>query len=57
MTIRLRGVLTALTTPFARDEEIDETTLRRVVDRSIDAGVNGVVAAGSTAQRERWLDR
>lgn len=50
MTIQLQGVLTALTTPFDRDEEIDEPTLRRVVDRSIGAGVNGVVAAGSTAE-------
>ena len=50
MTTQLHGVLTALTTPFDRDEEIDEPALRRVIDRSINAGVNGVVAAGSTAE-------
>lgn len=46
----LRGVLTALTTPFDTDESIDTATLRKVIDRSIDAGVDGVVAAGSTGE-------
>lgn len=50
MTTRLCGVLTALSTPFDQDEAIDVTTVRRVVDRSIDAGVDGVVAAGSTGE-------
>lgn len=50
MTIQLRGVLTALSTPFDRDEALDVATRRRVVDRSIDAGVDGVVAAGSTGE-------
>lgn len=50
MTTELRGVLSALTTPFNPDESIDVATLRKVVDRSIDAGVNGVVAAGSTGE-------
>jgi 4-hydroxy-tetrahydrodipicolinate synthase len=50
MTTQLRGVLTALSTPFDRDEAIDVAGLRRVVDRSIDAGVDGVVAAGSTGE-------
>lgn len=46
----LRGVLTALATPFDADQAIDEPVLRQVVDRSIDAGVDGVVAAGSTGE-------
>ncbi|MFH8252544.1 4-hydroxy-tetrahydrodipicolinate synthase [Microbacterium sp. B2969] len=50
MTTDLRGVLTALTTPFDQNEAIDVPTLRRVVDRSIEAGVDGVVAAGSTGE-------
>jgi 4-hydroxy-tetrahydrodipicolinate synthase len=50
MTNDLRGVLTALSTPFNQDETIDVETLRRIVDRSIDAGVDGVVAAGSTGE-------
>ena len=50
MSNDLRGVLTALSTPFNQDESIDVETLRRIVDRSIDAGVDGVVAAGSTGE-------
>ena len=50
MSEPLSGVLTALTTPFDDDEKIDVPTLKRVVDRSIDAGVNGLVAGGSTGE-------
>ncbi|MCM0616880.1 4-hydroxy-tetrahydrodipicolinate synthase [Paenarthrobacter sp. TYUT067] len=50
MSKELRGVLTALSTPFNQDETIDVETLRQIVDRSIDAGVDGVVAAGSTGE-------
>ncbi|WP_077488846.1 4-hydroxy-tetrahydrodipicolinate synthase [Sinomonas mesophila] len=50
MSKQLTGVLTALATPFTSDEAIDVATLRRVVDRSIEAGVDGVVAAGSTGE-------
>ncbi|MCA4131632.1 4-hydroxy-tetrahydrodipicolinate synthase [Arthrobacter sp. M4] len=50
MSKELRGVLTALSTPFNQDETIDVATLRKIVDRSINAGVNGVVAAGSTGE-------
>ena len=50
MSMQLKGVLTALATPFTSDESIDVATLRRVVDRSIEAGVDGVVAAGSTGE-------
>lgn len=50
MTKDISGVLTALTTPFDADEHIDVPALARVVDRSIKAGVDGVVAAGSTGE-------
>ena len=50
MSKLLKGVLTALATPFDQDGAIDVDTLRRIVDRSIDAGVDGVVAAGSTGE-------
>jgi 4-hydroxy-tetrahydrodipicolinate synthase len=50
MTQNLRGILTALATPFDADGELDEATLRKVVDRSIDGGVHGVVACGSTGE-------
>jgi 4-hydroxy-tetrahydrodipicolinate synthase len=50
MSSPLRGVLTALATPFAPDGQIDTGALRRLVDRSIDGGVQGVVACGSTGE-------
>lgn len=50
MSKQLSGVLTALTTPFGADELIDTHKLKLVVDRSIKAGVDGVVAAGSTGE-------
>ncbi|WP_216590062.1 4-hydroxy-tetrahydrodipicolinate synthase [Streptomyces brasiliscabiei] len=50
MSSQLSGVLTALASPFAPDGQLDEKTLRRLVDRSIDGGVDGVVACGSTGE-------
>lgn len=50
MTTDLHGVLVALATPFALDGSIDETRLRALVDRTIDGGVHGVVACGSTGE-------
>jgi 4-hydroxy-tetrahydrodipicolinate synthase len=50
MTKELKGVLTALATPFDANDNLDLPMLRRVVDRSINGGVNGVVAAGSTGE-------
>ena len=50
MTTQLRGVLTALATPFAADGNVDEVLLRALVDRSIAGGVHGVVACGSTGE-------
>jgi 4-hydroxy-tetrahydrodipicolinate synthase len=48
--VQLRGVLTALATPFAADGSVDEALLRALVDRSIEGGVHGVVACGSTGE-------
>ena len=50
MSSQLSGVLTALATPFTADGRIDEQKLRFLVDRSIDGGVDGVVACGSTGE-------
>ncbi|GAA2787136.1 4-hydroxy-tetrahydrodipicolinate synthase [Saccharopolyspora taberi] len=50
MSAELSGVLTALATPFTADGQIDFGNLRRLVDRSIDGGVDGVVACGSTGE-------
>jgi 4-hydroxy-tetrahydrodipicolinate synthase len=50
MTEQLGGVLTALATPFSADGGVDEPKLRALVDRSIEGGVHGVVACGSTGE-------
>jgi dihydrodipicolinate synthase/N-acetylneuraminate lyase len=50
MTSSLGGVLVALATPFSADGSVDEATLRALVDRTIDGGVHGVVACGSTGE-------
>ncbi|WP_372672783.1 dihydrodipicolinate synthase family protein [Amycolatopsis kentuckyensis] len=46
----LHGVLTALATPFTDDGAVDQVRLRALVDRSLDGGVHGVVACGSTGE-------
>jgi len=56
MTAELRGVLTALATPFASDGSIDTRVLCRLVDRSIEGGVHGVVACGSTGEFAAMTD-
>ncbi|GAB2753380.1 4-hydroxy-tetrahydrodipicolinate synthase [Salinifilum aidingensis] len=50
MNPELSGVLTALATPFTNDEQIDVGNVRRLVDRTIEGGVDGVVACGSTGE-------
>ncbi|MBN9792555.1 4-hydroxy-tetrahydrodipicolinate synthase [Pseudonocardia sp. TMWB2A] len=50
MTQHLQGVLTALATPFDADGAVDVDALRFLVDRSIDGGVDGLVACGSTGE-------
>ena len=62
--MQLEGVYSVLPTPFDRDGEVDEASLRRVIDLFVDAGVNGVTALGVTgevarlddAERRRVLD-
>lgn len=43
------GILTALVTPF-RDGQVDEPALRDLVERQIEAGVDGLVPCGSTGE-------
>jgi 4-hydroxy-tetrahydrodipicolinate synthase len=44
------GCGTALVTPFRRDLSIDETTLRKLVRRQIEAGINFLVPCGTTGE-------
>ena len=44
------GCGTALVTPFQRDLSLDEATLRKLVRRQIDAGINFLVPCGTTGE-------
>jgi 4-hydroxy-tetrahydrodipicolinate synthase len=44
------GCGTALVTPFQRDLSLDEETLRRLVRRQIDAGIDFLVPCGTTGE-------
>jgi len=50
MAKEIAGILTALTTPFDESGKIDESLMKKVVDRSLDAGVDALVAGGGTGE-------
>ena len=51
--MKLEGVYSVLPTPFADNGDLDEASLRRVVELFIAAGVNGVTALGVTGEVAR----
>jgi 4-hydroxy-tetrahydrodipicolinate synthase len=56
MILQLEGVYSVLPTPFAENGDVDEASLRRVVELFITAGVNGVTALGVTGEVARLDD-
>jgi len=50
MADALKGVYSAVATPFTADQEVDEAGLRALVDRTIESGVHGLVPCGSTGE-------
>lgn len=54
--MKLEGVYSVLPTPFADNGDVDEASLRRVIDLFIGAGVNGVTALGVTGEVARLDD-
>ena len=54
--VKLEGVYSVLPTPFAENGDLDEASLRRVVELFIAAGVNGVTALGVTGEVARLDD-
>src|SRR6266576_660507 len=47
----LRGVVSAIVTPFTADgASVAEPALRSLVDRTIDAGADGIVVCGGTGE-------
>lgn len=45
-----RGVFTAIVTPFTTDENVDEPTLRNLIDFNLANGVTGIVPCGTTGE-------
>ena len=54
--MQLEGVYSVLPTPFTASGDVDEGSLRRIVDLFIDAGVNGVTVLGVTGEVARLDD-
>jgi 4-hydroxy-tetrahydrodipicolinate synthase len=54
--VQLEGVYSVLPTPFDAAGDVDESSLRRVIDLFIAAGVNGVTALGVTGEVARLDD-
>jgi 4-hydroxy-tetrahydrodipicolinate synthase len=46
----LKGVYTALITPFTKGGDVDEDALRRIIEFQISSGVSGLVPCGTTGE-------
>jgi 4-hydroxy-tetrahydrodipicolinate synthase len=47
---RLHGILVAAVTPFTADDRVDEVATRNLIRSLMDAGVHGMIPAGSTGE-------
>ena len=54
--MQLEGVYSVLPTPFTASGELDESSLKRVIDLFIEAGVHGVTALGVTGEVARLTE-
>ena len=54
--MQLRGVITALATPFAATGELDMPAWERLLKSQVAAGIAGVVVAGSTGEANALSD-
>src|SRR5688572_27809857 len=54
--VKLEGVYSVLPTPFSANGDVDDASLRKVVDLFIGAAVNGVTALGVTGEVARLDD-
>jgi|LauGreDrversion4_2_1035121.scaffolds.fasta_scaffold116023_2 4-hydroxy-tetrahydrodipicolinate synthase len=53
----LRGVVPPVCTPFTADYEVDEKSLRRLINYLIDGGVHGLFVLGSTSEVAYLTDK
>lgn len=49
-TFRPHGVWTALVTPFSADHQVDQESLRRLIEFQVEEGVDGVLPCGTTGE-------
>jgi 4-hydroxy-tetrahydrodipicolinate synthase len=54
--LTIEGVYSVLPTPFTATGDVDEGSLRQVIDLFVEAGVNGVTALGVTGEVARLED-
>lgn len=47
---RIKGIIAAIVTPFTEKDEVDEASLRRVVDYILQGGVHGLFPVGSQGE-------
>jgi len=47
---KLKGVFTAIVTPFTEDGGVDYQTLKKLIDFNIENGVSGIVPCGTTGE-------
>ncbi|HJR59230.1 MAG TPA: dihydrodipicolinate synthase family protein [Vicinamibacterales bacterium] len=55
-SLQLEGVYSVLPTPFTASGDLDDGSLRQVIDLFIEAGVDGVTALGVTGEVARLTD-
>jgi|TARA_B100002003_G_C14150531_1_gene553344 4-hydroxy-tetrahydrodipicolinate synthase len=48
--MNLKGVFTAIITPFKDDETVDEDALKALIDFNIENGISGIVPCGTTGE-------
>jgi 4-hydroxy-tetrahydrodipicolinate synthase len=53
----LRGVVPPVCTPFTSDYEVDEKSLRKLINHLIDGGVHGLFVLGSTSEVAYLTDK
>ena len=53
----LKGVVPPVCTPFTSDYQVDEVSLRRLINHLIDSGVHGLFILGSTSEVAYLTDK
>ncbi|MDO8552982.1 MAG: 4-hydroxy-tetrahydrodipicolinate synthase [bacterium] len=53
----LQGALTAIVTPFTKSGAVDFPAFRKLLNRQVNAGINGIVVCGSTGEAVTLNDK